>query len=79
LIAQELPRLGWSESDWVSRPKNEAGKMAIAVRLGRETSLSIKGIAARVHWGTANTANARLPNAMIALVPLGPDPGSFSM
>ena len=41
IIAEELQRLGWSESDWVIRPKNDAGKMAIAVRLCRETSLSI--------------------------------------
>ena len=79
MIAQELPRRGWSESDWVIRPKNEAGKMAMAVRLGRETSLSIKGLAARVHWGTSNTANARLHHAMKELVPLGPDPGSFGI
>ena len=79
IIAQELQRLGWSESDLVIRPKNDAGKMAIAVRLRRETSLSIKGLAARVHWGTSNTANARLHKAMKELVPLGPDRGSFGI
>ena len=77
IIAEELKRLGWSESDLVIRPKNDAGKMAIAVRLGRETSLSIKGIAARVHLGTSNTANARLHKAMKELVPLTPDQGIF--
>ena len=79
IIAQELQRLGWSESDLVIRRKNDAGKMAIAVRLRRETSLSIKRIAARVHLGTSNTANARLHNAMKQIVPLGPDHGSFGI
>jgi hypothetical protein len=79
IIAEELQRLGWSESDLVIRPKNDAGKMAIAVRLGRETSLSIKGIATRVHLGTSNTANARLRKAMKELVPLTPDQRSFGI
>jgi hypothetical protein len=50
--------------------------MAIAVRLRRETTLSIKGIATLVHLGTSNTANARLHNAMNAMkerMPLDPD------
>ncbi len=64
IIAEELRRLGWSESDLVSRRKNDPGKMAIAVRLRRETTLSIKGIALRAHLGTSNTANARLNKAM---------------
>jgi hypothetical protein len=53
--------------------------MAMAVRLGRETSLSIKGRAARVHWGTSHTANARFHNAMKERVPLGPDQRSFGI
>jgi hypothetical protein len=76
IIAEELQRLGWSQRDLVLRRKNDAGKMAIAVRLRRETTLSIKGIAALVHLGTSNTANARLHNAMNAMkerMPLGPN------
>ncbi len=46
---------------WVSM------EMAIAVRMRRETTLSIKAIAARVHLGTSNTANARLHSAMKGL------------
>jgi putative transposase len=64
IIAEELQRLGWSESDLVMRRKNDRGKLAIATRLRRETTLSIKIIAARVHLGTSNTANARLHRAM---------------
>ena len=63
-IAEELRRLGWSMEDLVRRPKNDPGKLAIAVRLRRETSLTIKAITARLHLGTYNTANARLHRAM---------------
>jgi len=49
IIAEELQRLGWRESDLVTRRKNDPGKMAIAVRLRRETPLSTKDIAGRVH------------------------------
>jgi putative transposase len=64
IIAEELQRLGWSESDLIMRRKNDRDKLAIATRLRRETTLSIKIIAARVHLGTSNTANARLHRAM---------------
>ena len=64
LVAEELRRLGWSAEDLVRRPKNDPAKLAIAVRLRRETTLTIKAIAARVHLGTYNTANARLHQAM---------------
>lgn len=49
LVAEELRRLGWSAEQLVRRPKNDPGKLAIA---------------ARVHLGTHNTANARLHRVM---------------
>ena len=64
LVAEELRPLGWSAEDLVHRPKNDPGKLAIAVPLRRETTLTLKAITARVHWGTYNTANARLRRAM---------------
>jgi hypothetical protein len=64
LVAGELRRLGWSAEDLVRRPKNDPGKLAIAVRLRRETTVTIKAITARVDLGTYNTANARLHLAM---------------
>jgi len=64
LVAEELRRLGWSAEDLVRRPKKDPGKLAIAVRLRRETTLTIKAITARIHLGTYNTANARLHRAM---------------
>ena len=73
IVAEELQRLGWGESELMLRRKNDPDKMRIAVRLRQETTLSIKDIAARVHLGTSNTANARLHSAMkeLALAGLG--------
>ena len=53
LIAEELSRLGWSESQLKSRRKSDGAKLAIAARLRKETTLSIKEIAQRVHLGTS--------------------------
>ena len=64
IIAEELRRLGWSAEDLARRPKNDPGKLAIGVRLRRETTLTIKAIAARLKLGAYNTANARLHRAM---------------
>lgn len=64
LVSEELRRLGWSAEDLVRRPRNDPGKLAIAARLRRETVLTIKAIAGRVHLGTYNTANARLHRVM---------------
>ncbi len=64
LVAEERLPLGWSAEDLVRRPKKDPGKLALAVRLRRETTLTIKDITARVHLGTYNTANARLRRVM---------------
>jgi len=64
IVAEELQRLEWTSADLVHRAKNDPDKLAIAMRLRRETTLSIKAIAARVELGTYNTANARLHRAM---------------
>ena len=64
LVAEELRRLEWREEELVRRPKDDPDKLAIAVRLRRETTLTIKAIAARVHLGTYNTANTRLHQSM---------------
>jgi hypothetical protein len=57
-------RLGWSEEELARRRKNDAGKLGIAVRIRRETTLTVKAIASRVHLGTSYTANKRLHQAM---------------
>jgi hypothetical protein len=48
------------EADLAARRKGDAEKMALAARLRKETTLSVKAIAARVHLGTAKSANVRL-------------------
>ena len=64
ILAEELSRLGWAEADLAARRKSDPAKLAIAARLRRETTLSIKAIAARVHLGTSKSANARLHSWM---------------
>jgi hypothetical protein len=70
LIAEELEQRNWTAKDLELRRKNDPGKLAIGVRLRRETTLSIKAIAARVYLGTFNTANANLHKAMKATKPV---------
>lgn len=60
IIREELSRLGWQEGELATRRKNDPGKLAIAGRLRKETTLTIKNIAARVHLGSSKSANARL-------------------
>jgi len=60
IVAEELGRLGWAESDLATRRKSDPAKLRIAARLRTETTLSIKVIARRVHLGTSKSANIRL-------------------
>ena len=69
IIGQELGRLGWRETDLLSRPKSDPAKLAIATRLRRETTLPIKTIAAAPHLGTSKSANIRLHAAMSLTAP----------
>ena len=52
IIGEELRRLGWQEADLVSRRERDPAKLAMAVRLRRETTVSVKEIAARLRLGT---------------------------
>ena len=49
---------------WFGCRKNDPGKLAIAARLRRETTLPLKAIAARVGLGTSKAANAKLHRYM---------------
>jgi REP element-mobilizing transposase RayT len=60
IISEELKQLGWTEEELERARKNAPGKMAIAARLRRETTLTLKWIAARLHLGTSKSANARV-------------------
>ncbi len=60
IIAEELCRLGWQQSEMASRRKRDPNKLQIAVRLRKETTLSVKEIAARLHLGTPGSASVCL-------------------
>jgi putative transposase len=64
IMAEELGRLGWTEADLLSQRKNAPGKLEMAARLRRETTLPVKWIAARVHLGTSKGANRNLHHWM---------------
>jgi len=50
LVAEELRQLGWSAQDLAHRPKNDPGKLAIAVRLRRETPLTSRPLLLVFNW-----------------------------
>ena len=60
IVAEELDRLGWRRAELAGRRKGDPGKLAMAARLRRETTLPLKEIAARVHLGSSKSASARL-------------------
>jgi putative transposase len=60
IIARELARRRWKESDLERRPKIDAGKVALAARLRRETALTIQEIARRLRMGSRNSLSTRL-------------------
>ena len=72
LISEQLRRLGWEEGDLALRPKSDPAKLKLAARLRRETTLTVKAIAARRHLGTSRSANIRLHTAMRRMIPAEP-------
>ncbi len=60
LIAQAPKRLGWKEGDFKKKPKTDAGKLAVASRLRRKTTVTIKWLAARLSTGSPKTLNTTL-------------------
>ena len=70
-LAEACQKTDWQGARLLPERKNDPGKMAVAVRLRRETTLSVKQIAARVHLGTSYTANKRIHEAIKALPRLG--------
>ena len=72
IMAAELKRLGWTEADLAARRKSDPLKLAIATRLRKETTLSLKAIAERVQLGTAKGANTNLHKWMRAQRPQCP-------
>lgn len=62
IVAEELARRGWSVAELARRRKTDPEKVAIARRLRRETTLSLRWIAAALHLGSINT----LRNSLVA-------------
>lgn len=64
IIAEEMERLGWKQEDLLCRRKQDPVKIQLAVRLRKETTLSVREIAERLHLGTAKSASFRLLTTM---------------
>ena len=60
LIAQELKRLKWKEPDLKEQAKSHPLKLALAARLRRETTLTIRQIARRLQMGSWKSLNNKL-------------------
>lgn len=60
IISEELCGLGWQEAELASRRKRDPGKVRMALRLRKETTLSVKEIAERLHLGTPASASVCL-------------------
>jgi hypothetical protein len=59
-LAEACEKSGWQESDLAGRHRTDPGKLAIAARLRKETTLPVKWIAARVKIGTTKGAKSVL-------------------
>ena len=64
IVAQELARLKWTETELAARPKGDGMKLALAARLRQETTLSVKEIAERLHLGKPKGARSNLHKFM---------------
>jgi len=51
VVREELEKLGWSEGELRLRPKGDAGKVMIARRVRRETTMTLAWIANRLEMG----------------------------
>jgi putative transposase len=60
ILAQELKRLRWQESDLKNSRKGDPQKVRIAARLRKETTVTLKWIAQRLHMGTWTHVSNRL-------------------
>jgi REP element-mobilizing transposase RayT len=52
IIREELQKLGWWDSDLPRRRKGDPKKLKMALRLRRETTMTLSWIAQRLHMGT---------------------------
>ena len=61
IVLERLASLHWQESDLAARAKSDPVKVELARRLRRETTMSLKWIAQRVHMGTWTNVSNLLP------------------
>ena len=71
IVRDELKRRGWQEQDLPDQPKGAKAKVAMARRLRKETTMTLKWIAARLEMGSwtyvSNLLNAGNKNAKLTL------------
>jgi hypothetical protein len=67
------------EPDLALHRKGEPNKLEIAVRLGKETTLSVKQIASRSHLGTPGSASVCLLAALRNTIAATPTQGYFKI
>jgi len=60
IVEQEFKRRRWKEEDLKGRRKGDKDKVAIAARLRRETTMTLKWIAGRLAMGSWNNVSNRL-------------------
>ncbi len=60
IVAEELKRLRWSQDDLKGHLKGDPAKLALAARLRRETTLTVRQIAERLHMGSWKSLNNKL-------------------
>ena len=58
--AEEFKRAQWKESQFKAEAKSHPVKLALALRLRKETTLTIRQIAERLHMGSWNSLNNKL-------------------
>lgn len=64
ILAEELARLKWTQADLAGHKKSHPTKLAVAARLRRETTLSVKQIAERLQLGSSKGARTNLHKFM---------------
>ena len=60
IIAEELKRLKWKPEELKRKAKGDADKLALAVRLRKETTLTVPQVAQRLHMGSWKSLRNRL-------------------
>jgi hypothetical protein len=57
LVREELKRRTWDEAELAKRAKGDRGKVAIAVRLRQESTMTARWIAEHLQMGTLGHVN----------------------